>query len=315
MKIEAIRAEIYTDKNFEENDGGKLERAKSEELDAILGIPFKCLDKGFLRVVDYQGAEESIVRSARVSYGKGTKKINEDKGLINYLLAHAHTTPFEMLDITFHCKMPIFIARQWIRHRTASVNEYSARYSLPKDEFYIPDASRVQLQSKTNKQGSGEVAQAEVAENFREYTKQVSLDAMANYLEFNMEGEGLARELNRINMPVSNYTEWYWKINLHNLMHFLRLREDSHAQFEIQQYGLVMTDIVKLWVPNVHEAYCNYVRDAVKLSKAQYDVIKSLLDAADLEIGYILSHHEEDKEFLEKNKISKRELQQLVKLF
>lgn len=308
-----IRAEIYTDDLFKANKGGKIKRDSSPELDKILGIPYKCLDKGFIRVTNYMGNEDTIVNAARVSYGKGTKKSSENKGLINYLLAHAHTSPFEMCSITFHCKMPIFVARQWIRHRTAKVNEYSGRYSLPKGDFYVPSPERVQLQSSVNKQGSAGTASEDVQRSFIELCEDTNYDAMVGYERFN--AEELSRELNRINMPLSNYTEWYWKIDLHNLMHFLRLREDSHAQWEIQAYGIVMSDIVEAWMPNVHASYVNHIRDAVKLSASEMKVVKDLLDACDIDVGNILSHHTEDKEFLERNNVSKRELTKIIDIF
>ncbi len=264
-------------------------RPVAPELEKILYKPLPVLDHGFVRVVDYMGNDSAVVQAARVSYGQGTKKVNADKGLINYLISHRHTTPFEMCEIKFHIKLPIFIARQWIRHRTASVNEYSARYSIMEDEFYIPRAEHLSAQSKVNHQGRDEskVLNAEESKRVLEILKQDSKQTYKHYLEMinqNSAGEtvdedkeGLARELARMNLPVNCYTQWYWKIDLHNLLHFLALRADKHAQYEIRAYAEVMLDVVKKWVPHCYEAFEKYRRDGKELSGAAIEVIKKMV--------------------------------------
>jgi len=264
-------------------------RATSPELEKILYEPFKVLDHGFIRVVDYMGDDSSIVQAARVSYGKGTKQTSQDKGLINYLLRHKHTTPFEMCEIKLHVKLPIFIARQWIRHRTASVNEYSARYSILSKEFYIPARENLSPQSTINKQGREDVALSEdeaqralkvlTDDANRCYENYVSLmneDESGNVIDPNVTG--IARELARMNLTLNQYTQWYWKIDLHNLMHFVRLRADHHAQYEIRAYADVLLDIIKMWVPYTYEAFIEHVRDSVTLSKSSFALVKRMLD-------------------------------------
>lgn len=240
----------------------------------VLNKEFKCLNHGFVRLVDVMGDDSSIVQAARVSYGQGTKTIREDKGLINYLLSHAHTSPFEMVEFKFHCKMPIFVARQWIRHRTASVNEISGRYSEMKDEFYVPELGKINLQSKDNKQGRGaeleEKLQLDVIYNFQNEQAD-SYDNYKEYLEM-----GMAKELARVNLPLSLYTEWYWKIDLHNLFHFLRLRLDSHAQYEIRVFGEAMYEIVKECCPIACEAFEEHVLHSRKFSRTEMNIIKDL---------------------------------------
>ncbi|MFQ5454304.1 MAG: FAD-dependent thymidylate synthase, partial [Candidatus Zixiibacteriota bacterium] len=210
-----------------------MAHVKNKEADILLDKEFKILDYGFVRLIDYMGSDESIVQAARVSYGAGTKKLSEDRGLIRYLMRQKHTTPFEMVELKFHVKLPIFVARQWIRHRSANVNEYSGRYSIMKEEFYLPAADDIRFQSTVNKQGrSDKDVPDELKAKLLDYLKQSQKEAYVNYSRF--VEEGLARELARINLPLSLYTEWYWKIDLHNLFHFLRLRMDPHAQKEIQ---------------------------------------------------------------------------------
>ena len=239
----------------------KTLRVTSSSLESILYKPFKVLDSGFIRVIDYMGDDSAIVQSARVSYGEGTKKVSNDKGLIRYLMKNWHTTPFEMCEIKFHIKLPIFIARQWIRHRTANVNEYSARYSILDKEFYIPRPEHMSAQSTINKQGRGDNLSKKDIEKFIKILKD---DADRNYKHYenmlnenqsgeiiNDDKEGLSRELARINLTLNTYTQWYWKIDLHNLLHFLYLREDAHAQYEIQAYAeIILNKIVKRWVPH-----------------------------------------------------------------
>lgn len=264
-------------------------RPVSLELEEILYTPFQVLDHGFVRVVDYMGNDSSVVQAARVSYGQGTKKVNADKGLINYLMAHHHTTPFEMCEIKFHIKLPIFIARQWIRHRTANVNEYSARYSIMEDEFYIPKAHNLAAQSKKNHQGRDEDGSltADEQKKVLDILKNDSKRCYDNYLLMinqNSEGQkideskdGLARELARMNITLNCYTQWYWKIDLHNLLHFLRLRADSHAQYEIREYAKIMLDMVQKWVPLSFDAFVKNRMSSKELSGEALNVIKKLI--------------------------------------
>ena len=244
--------------------------------ESLLGKRIDCLDKGFVRLIDVMGDDASIVQAARVSYGTGTKKVLEDRGLIRYLLRHAHTTPFEMVEFKFHVKLPIFVARQWIRHRTANVNEYSGRYSEMKDEFYTPDIANIRPQSVINKQGrSDEQLPTDIAEKSAAAFKAGQDAAYADYQMF-LEN-GIAREIARINLPVSNYTEWYWKIDLHNLFHFLRLRIDSHAQYEIRVFGEAIAELVKPFVPFAWEAFEDYVLNAHRLTAPEIKVMQHLL--------------------------------------
>ncbi len=256
-------------------------------LEAMLYKAMPVLDHGFVRVIDYMGTDSAIVQAARVSYGAGTKKVNEDAGLINYLLRHRHTTPFEMCEIKFHIKLPIFIARQWIRHRTANVNEYSGRYSIMDKEFYLPQAEHLAAQSKLNHQGRGEVLEGAEAQRVLEILKADSVNAYGHYEEMmncNEEGvvfdekkSGLARELARMNLPVNFYTQWYWKIDLHNLMHFLSLRADSHAQYEIREYANVMLEALKAWVPVTYQAFMDYRVGGANFSAKGLEVVKQML--------------------------------------
>ena len=255
-------------------------------LEKVLYQPFKVLDKGFIRIVDYMGNDSSIVQAARVSYGKGTKKKSLDEGLIRYLLRHKHTTPFEMCEIKLHVKLPIFIARQWIRHRTANVNEYSARYSILEDEFYIPKIANLAEQSYSNKQGRGKKINEGLAAKIIKILKDDATRCYNNYLwmlnENNTQGydetrDSLSRELARINLTLNTYTEWYWKIDLHNFMHFLSLRADHHSQFEIRAYADVLIKILKKWVPITYKAFCSYILNSTELSQEALQVIKKLI--------------------------------------
>lgn len=263
-------------------------RATVPALEEILFQPQPVLDHGFVRVVDYMGDDSAIVQAARVSYGRGTKKVNQDRGLINYLMRHYHTTPFEMCEIKFHIKLPIFIARQWIRHRTANVNEYSARYSILDREFYIPAPEHLAPQSPLNHQGrSSEPLQDAEAARVLEILKNDSARVYNHYEEMmneSNEGEmldekrsGLARELARMNLTLNYYTQWYWKIDLHNLFHFLYLRADDHAQYEIRAYADVMLDIVKRWMPAAYDAFMEYRFHGAHLSKTGIDVVKRMI--------------------------------------
>jgi thymidylate synthase (FAD) len=263
-----MRAMTY-EKNF-------TNRIVVKKLEEILYNKINVLDKGFIRVIDYMGDDSSIVQSARVSYGKGTKTISQDKGLINYLMRHSHTTPFEMCEIKFHIKLPIFVARQWIRHRTANVNEYSARYSIVNDEFYFPDHKNIAYQSDLNAQGRGEELSKTKAEEFISKLENNVSRCYEDYQTF--LDEGISRELSRITLPLNCYTEWYWKIDLHNLLHFLKLRADSHSQYEIREYAKKIEDIVKDWVPLTYEAFEEYVKHSFTLSKKGLDFIRKNLN-------------------------------------
>lgn len=258
-----------------------LERPSVPALDAILGKKFPLLDHGFVRCVDYMGNDAAITQAARISYGKGTKSVSEDRGLIRYLLSHKHTTPFEMCELKLHIKMPIFVARQWIRHRTASVNEYSARYSVLDNEFYTPEVEDLKPQSKTNKQGREGAYDERTGSEIRQEIMAISRDAYEKYdllQEENDEtGYGLARELSRMVLPVNFYTQWYWKINLHNLFNFLRLRADSHAQYEIRVYADVICQMVKLWVPLAYAAFEEFVKEAATYSKSEQVALQAIL--------------------------------------
>ncbi|MDZ4746212.1 MAG: FAD-dependent thymidylate synthase [bacterium] len=274
----------------------------TDEVREYIGKEVVCLDKGFVRLIDVMGDDASIVQAARVSYGSGTKKVHEDRGLIRYLMRHLHTTPFEMVEFKFHVKLPIFVARQWIRHRSANVNEYSGRYSEMKDEFYVPMPDQLRTQSEVNKQGrSDSVLPDDVSSKITERMQAFQQTAYDDYRT--SLDTGLARELARINLPVSNYTEWYWKIDLHNLFHFLRLRIDPHAQHEIRVYGEAMAQMVKAAVPLAYEAFEDYILHAVRLSRNELAAVRSLIkalpeDEASLEQFGIKGR--EAREFLDK---------------
>ena len=258
-----------------------MAHVKNKAADELLDKEFRVLDHGFVRLIDYMGSDESIVQSARVSYGRGTKQLLQDRGLIRYLMRHKHTTPFEMVEFKFHVKLPIFVARQWIRHRSANVNEYSGRYSVMKEEFYVPKAEDVRFQSTLNKQGrSAEEVPDELKEKLLEHLKESQTAAYQKYSEF--VDTGLAREIARINLPLSLYTEWYWKIDLHNLFHFLRLRMDPHAQQEFREYAKIMAEMVKTVCPLAYEAFMDYSVNAVYFSGPELMILKERL--ADLEM-------------------------------
>lgn len=256
-------------------------------LEELLYRALPVLDRGFVRVIDYMGDDGAVVQAARVSYGRGTRKVSEDRGLINYLMRHRHSTPFEMCEIKFHVKLPIFVARQWIRHRTANVNEYSARYSVLDNEFYVPAPEHLAAQSRSNRQGRGEVLEGEEAARVLELLREDAARAYAHYEEMLNEREdggiidekrrGLARELARMNLSLNFYTQWYWKIDLHNLLHFLSLRADPHAQHEIRAYAERMIEVVAKWVPLTHEAFLQHRLHAVMLSAAAMAAVKRML--------------------------------------
>jgi len=235
----------------------------------------KCLDKGFVRLVDSMGGDDAIVQAARVSYGKGTSKVSQDRGLIRYLMRHRHTTPFEMVEFKFHCKMPIFVARQWVRHRTANINEYSLRYSQARDEFYYPDPEHIQFQSVLNKQGRKGEVPVELKQKVQDYFREISERSFAIYSELNEAG--VARELARSVLPVNLYTEWYWKNDLHNLLHFIGLRSDSHAQYEIRVFSDAMDQSVKAVAPFAWEAYQDYVVKGMRFSQIEQSLLEKNL--------------------------------------
>lgn len=254
-------------------------RAVSEGMENHLYVAHQVLDHGLVRVIDYMGDDAAICQAARVSYGKGTKSVQNDEGLIRYLMRHWHSTPFEMCEVKFHVKLPVFVARQWIRHRTANVNEYSGRYSILDREFYIPAPEHLAAQSSQNHQGRGEVLQGAEAQRVLDLLRE---DAMRSYDSYeamlSQEGQqGLARELARMNLPANIYTQWYWKVDLHNLLHFLRLRADSHAQYEIRAYVDIMCDITRDWVPAAFGAFQDYRMNAVNLSAQAADALRRRL--------------------------------------
>ena len=284
MKLTKEQIEDIKDQQSQNN---KTKRVTAPELEKILYEALPVLDHGFVRVIDYMGDDTSIVQSARVSYGKGTKQVSTDSGLIKYLMRHWHSTPFEMCEIKYHVKLPIFIARQWIRHRTANVNEYSARYSILDKEFYLPNPENLAAQSKSNRQGRGDIIEGKQAKEVLELLKSDSERTYENYemmLNERFDGttidenkKGLARELARMNLTLNTYTQWYWKTDLLNLMNFLRLRADSHAQFEIRAYADIMLETVKKWVPITHAAFMDYRVGGTEVSAKGKAVIQKLI--------------------------------------
>jgi thymidylate synthase (FAD) len=263
-------------------------RATVPALEALLFEPLQVLDQGFIRVVDYMGDDAAVVQAARVSYGKGTKQVSNDQGLINYLMRHRHTTPFEMCEIKLHVKLPIFVARQWIRHRTASVNEYSARYSVLDDGSYRPELAQLAAQAVHNRQGRGAQLDEGVARTVQERLGGSATAAEATYRWLLGDGPGepgLSRELARMVLPLSAYTQWYWKIDLHNLMHFIALRADAHSQYEIRAYADVLAEIVEKWVPLTASAFRDYRVNGAELSGRGLAVVRRMLkgEAVDAE--------------------------------
>ncbi len=289
----------------------KTKRVTAPELEKILYEALPILDHGFIRVIDYMGNDNSIVQAARVSYGKGTKKVNTDSGLIKYLMRHWHSTPFEMCEIKYHVKLPIFIARQWIRHRTANVNEYSARYSILDKEFYLPSKENLAAQSTNNRQGRGNVISGGQAEEVLSLLKDDAERTYKNYEEMLNERydgsviddskTGLARELARMNLTLNTYTQWYWKTDLLNLMNFLRLRADHHAQYEIRAYADVMLNTLKRWVPITYDAFMDYRVGGTEISSKGKDVLKKLIKG--------------EKISIEETDLSKREWNELMSAF
>ena len=307
MKLTKEQKQEIADQQAQKN---QTKRVTSSELEKILYEALPVLDHGFVRVVDYMGDDSSIVQSARVSYGKGTKKVSTDEGLIKYLMRHWHSTPFEMCEIKYHVKLPIFIARQWIRHRTANVNEYSARYSILDKEFYIPDKDQLSAQSTSNRQGRGDLITGEQADEVLKILKDDATRTYDNYekmLNERYDGStidknklGLARELARMNLTLNSYTQWYWKTDLLNLLNFLFLRADSHAQYEIRVYADVMLDTVKKWVPITHAAFLDYRVGAAHISAKGLKTVRAMLSGKEVSF--------------ENSEMSKREWNELMEV-
>ena len=308
MKLTNEQIQEIKDQQSQQNN---TKRVTVPRLEEILYDAIPLLDHGFIRVIDYMGDDSSIVQAARVSYGKGTKKVSTDSGLIKYLMRHWHSTPFEMCEIKYHVKLPIFIARQWIRHRTANVNEYSARYSILDKEFYLPSPEHLAAQSQSNRQGRGEIIEGKQAKKILDLLKN---DAERTYNNYEMmlnqkydgsvidENEvGLARELARMNLTLNTYTQWYWKTDLLNLMNFLRLRVDHHAQYEIRTYAEAMLDTLKRWVPITYEAFMDYRVGGTEVSTKGKHVIQKLIKGEEVS--------------LEQSGLSKREWNELMKAF
>ena len=307
MKLTKEQTNEIKEQQSQEN---KTKRVSAPELEKILYEAIPVLDHGFIRVVDYMGDDTSIVQAARVSYGKGTKKVSTDSGLIKYLMRHWHSTPFEMCEIKYHVKLPIFIARQWIRHRTANVNEYSARYSILDKEFYLPAAEHLAAQSQSNRQGRGDIIKGDQAKQVLDLLKGDAEETYKNYEEMlneRYDGSvidekkiGLARELARMNLTLNTYTQWYWKTDLLNLMNFLRLRADDHAQYEIRAYADVMLNTFKKWVPTTYEAFMDY-RVGTEVSGKGKSIIQKLIKG--------------EKVSIEDSGLSKREWNELMEAF
>ena len=308
MKLTKDQKQEILDQQSQKN---VTKRVTSPELEKVLYEAMPVLDHGFVRVVDYMGDDTSIVQSARVSYGKGTKKVSTDSGLIKYLMRHRHSTPFEMCEIKYHIKLPIFIARQWIRHRTANVNEYSARYSIMDKEFYVPERENLAAQSTNNRQGRGDLINGKQADSILKILKE---DAERNYQHYEEmlnekydgsiiddKKQGLARELARMNLTLNSYTQWYWKTDLLNLLNFLALRADSHAQYEIREYANVMLNTVKKWVPTTYEAFIDYRVGGMELSSKGKIVIQKMIKGEKCDI--------------ESSGLSKREWNELMDSF
>ena len=305
MKLTKEQQQEIKDQQSQEN---KTKRVTVAELENLLYEAIPILDHGFIRVIDYMGDDTSIVQAARVSYGKGTKKVSTDAGLIKYLMRHWHSTPFEMCEIKYHVKLPIFIARQWIRHRTANVNEYSARYSILDKEFYLPASENLAAQSQSNRQGRGNVLSGDQAKKVLDLLKKDAEQTYDNYetmLNERYDGSvidekqvGLARELARMNLTLNTYTQWYWKTDLLNLMNFLRLRADHHAQYEIRAYADAMLDTVKRWVPITYEAFLDYRVGGTEVSLKGKKIIQKLING--------------EKVDAEKSGLSKREWNELM---
>ncbi len=276
-------------------------RSTKESLEKYLQQNIPCLDKGFVRLVDYMGDDNAIVQAARVSYGAGTKSISDDTSLIRYLLRHKHTTPFEMCEIKLHIKAPIFVARQWLRHRTANVNEYSARYSIMEHDYYLPQSDQLCYQSKSNKQGRSSSISEPLNADIKNKIKNISELSFKMYDEFISEDINLAKEISRTILPVNVYTQFYWKIDLHNLLHFLKLRANSHAQYEIRVFAEAILSLIREWVPITYQAFIDYSMDSHLVSAEELSLLKKIIKG--------------EKYNLEDYRISKRELNLLKEKF
>ncbi len=308
ITIMKLTKEQSEDIKNQQSQSNQTKRVTAPELEKILYEAIPALDHGFVRVVDYMGDDTSIVQSARVSYGKGTKQVSTDQGLIKYLMRHWHSTPFEMCEIKYHVKLPIFIARQWIRHRTANVNEYSARYSILDKEFYLPSQENLAAQSTSNRQGRGDILEGKQAEEVLKLLKNDAERTYDNYetmLNQRFDGstideskKGLARELARMNLTLNTYTQWYWKTDLLNLMNFLRLRADHHAQYEIRVYADIMLDTLKKWVPTTYDAFMDYRVGGTEVSLKGKKILKKLIKGEEVSF--------------EDSKLSKREWNELM---
>ena len=308
MKLTKEQTQEIKDLQSQTNN---TKRVTAPELEKILYEAIPILDHGFIRVIDYMGNDTSIVQAARVSYGKGTKKVNTDSGLIKYLMRHWHSTPFEMCEIKYHVKLPIFIARQWIRHRTANVNEYSARYSILDKEFYLPEEQNLAAQSVINRQGRGDLLKGDQAKKVLDILKDDAERTYKNYetmLNQRYDGStideslnGLARELARMNLTLNTYTQWYWKTDLLNLMNFLRLRVDHHAQYEIRAYAEAMLDTLKRWVPITFESFMDYRVGGTEVSSKGKIILQKLISGKEIT--------------LEDSGLSKREWNELMDAF
>jgi len=290
--IEEPRAMPLTEDQRAEIEAQRTQRAETRRatvpaLEEMLFTAVPVLDHGFVRAIDYMGDDAAVVQAARVSYGRGTRRVSEDAGLIRYLMRHRHTTPFEMCEIKFHVKLPIFIARQWIRHRTANVNEYSARYSILDREFYLPAPEHLAAQSASNRQGRGDVLEGAEAAEVLDLLRGDAMRTYDHYVDMLNERpdgapvdpgrRGLARELARMNLTLNTYTQWYWKTDLHNLLHFLSLRADGHAQYEIRAYAEAMLAMVRAWVPLTYQAFADYRLGAVTFSAGMLAVVQRML--------------------------------------
>lgn len=256
----------------------KIERPGNPYMDSVLGVSFPVLDHGMIRMIDWMGDDNAVVQAARVSYGTGTETAKSDRGLIRYLMSHWHSTPFEMVEVKLHVKLPVFVARQWIRHRTANVNEYSARYSILDREFYIPEPEQLAKQSVLNKQGRAEILDPVAAQEVLDLLMQDAHRSYDSYeLMMNEDAYGLARELARMNLPTNIYTQWYWKTDLHNLLHFLRLRADPHAQYEIRVYAEQICNLIRPWVPHSFEAFEDYRMNAKQFSAQEMEFLRKMI--------------------------------------
>ena len=287
-----------------------ITRSNNEYMNSILGHAYPVLDHGFIRCIDWMGDDNAVVQAARVSYGTGTETAKSDRGLIRYLMSHWHSTPFEMVEVKLHVKLPVFVARQWIRHRTANVNEYSARYSILDREFYIPEPEQLAKQSVLNKQGRAEILDPVAAQEVLNLLMQDAHRSYDSYeLMMNEDAYGLARELARMNLPTNIYTQWYWKTDLHNLLHFLRLRADAHAQYEIRVYAEQICKLIQPWVPHSFEAFEDYRMNAKSFSAQEMNAIRAIFNAQEINMS------KNDYEWLQAEGLNPREAREFIAKF